>query len=293
MKKFRLNRARQKGEQIAKEYGFEKFPVDPFAIAKKENILVEAKSPEQDGASGFIVFSGDGVGIGYSTRISNIGFQNFTIAHELGHYFLEGHPEEISKSGGHHSSSAGFTQGNRSIEIEADHFASGLLMPTFLVKEFLASKTIGLEGIKELSDTAKSSLTASAIRAAECASFPIAVVVSHGGEICYCFMSDSFKALGSLDFLRKGEPLPLSATLEFNKVEGNILNRETICESTTLSDWFGGTKNIPLDEEVTGLGHYGLTLTVLSSEQLPEDPDDDDEEQELSESWTPKFAYGR
>lgn len=294
MKKFRLNLARQKGEQIAKEYGFENFPINPFAIAKKENILVEAKSPEQEGVSGFIVFSGEEVGIGYSTNINNIGFQKFTVAHELGHYFLEGHPDEILKSGGSHISRAGFTQGNSSIELEADHFASGLLMPTSLVRKVVAAEEIGLEGIMALSDKAESSLTASAIRVAECVTFPIAVVVSKSNEICYCFMSDSFKNLGKLNFLRKGNPIPASATLYFNKEKNNILDRKSICERATLENWFDGSGNVSLDEEVIGLGRYGLTLTVLSSEQLSEDPYEEyDEDQELSESWTPKFAYGR
>lgn len=39
---------------------------------------------------------------------------------------------------------------------------------------------------------------------------------------------------------------------------------------------------------------YGLTLTVLSSDDLPDDPtEDEDEEAQLIESYTPKFAYGR
>ena len=34
---------------------------------------------------------GDQFGIGYSTAISNKGFENFTIGHELGHYFGNPH----------------------------------------------------------------------------------------------------------------------------------------------------------------------------------------------------------
>ena len=54
--------------------------------------------------------------------------QRFTIGHELGHWFLPGHPEEILKGGGAQRSRAKCTQ-NTSIELEADHFASGLLLP--------------------------------------------------------------------------------------------------------------------------------------------------------------------
>jgi hypothetical protein len=49
-----------------------------------------------------------------------------------------------------------------------------------------------------------------------------------------------------------------------------------------------------LDEEIIGLGKYGYTLTVLSSDALPDDPlDAEDEDAELVRSWTPHFAYGR
>ena len=292
MTNFRLNLARQKGEQIAEKHGFQNFPIDPFMIAKNENIHVKATPPEQEGVSGFIVFTGEGVGIGYSTKINNIGLQRFTVAHELGHYFLEGHPDKILKSGGHHTSRAEFTQSDSFIELEADHFASGLLMPTSLVKKVIENAVLGLEGIMTLSNEAESSLTASAIRVAECATFPIAIVVSKGSEICYCFMSDSFKSLGNLNFLRKGDPIPESATFNFNKEESNITERKSVCKSTTLTNWFDGSVDIPLDEEVIGLGHYGFTLTVLSTEQSQEDfCEEYDEEQELRESWTPQFSY--
>ncbi len=53
--------ARQCGEKIAADHGFTTFPVDPFAIAAKEDILVEAKDPDRKGMSGCIVFNDDGV----------------------------------------------------------------------------------------------------------------------------------------------------------------------------------------------------------------------------------------
>ena len=66
------------------------------------------------------------------------------------------------------------------------------------------------------------------------------------------------------------------------------------CEETSLNSWFIGDRRIVLDEQVVGLGSYGFTLTVLSSDNLPDDPDEvEDEEVQLIESYTPKFAYGR
>ena len=117
--------ARRQGELKAKEKGYDAFPVDPFAIAETEDIFVEPKDPGRVGVSGGIIFHEESVGIFYATDIKSEGFRRFTVAHELGHYFLEGHPEEILKTAPIHMSRAGFSQGMSSIELEADHFASG------------------------------------------------------------------------------------------------------------------------------------------------------------------------
>lgn len=295
MGKFNINMARRHGELKAKEMGFNSFPVDPFQIAETEDITVEPKKPDQVGVSGGIIFHNDNVGIFYATNIESEGYRRFTVAHELGHYFLEGHPEEILKTAPIHISKAGFTQGTSSIELEADHFASGLLMPSRLVGPALGSNPVGLEGIRKLSDLAECSLTASAIRSAECSDYPMAIIVSSGDIVAYVFMSESFKKLDKLAWLKKGMPLPQSHTLAFNSVTQNVLSAKSVCGDTTLTNWFSCKRNLRLDEEIIGLGRYGYTLTVLSSDELARDPEDEagQEEAELLDSWAIKFARGR
>lgn len=295
MSKFRIQMARRQGELKAKEKGYDAFPVDPFAIAESEDIIVEPKDPGQVGVSGGIIFHDVSVGIFYATNIKSEGFRRFTVAHELGHYFLDGHPEEILKTAPIHISRAGFSQGTSSIELEADHFASGLLMPSKLVGKVIGGSRVGLDGIVALSQMAECSLTASAIRAAECCDYPMAVVVSTGDKVAYAFLSESFKKLDKLSFLKKGAPLPRTHTLRFNADIQNIRAARSICGRTSLAEWFSCERRLALDEEVIGLGTYGFTLTVLSSEELADDPDDEayEEETALIESWTPKFARGR
>ena len=291
---FRILMARQRGEAEAERHGFSAFPIDPFAIAAHHDINVVAKPPDIEGVSGAILFVGEDVTIIHATNIRSDGFIRFTVAHELGHYLLEGHAEEICKAGGHHHSRAGFTQGDQRIEIEADHFASGLLMPTRLVREFLNGSTIGLESILELANRAECSVTASAIRAAECAEHPLCIIVSADRSICYAFMSDAFKKLRPGGFLRKGTTLPDSLTRQFNDEPERVEVGDRDCGQTDMVEWFGG-RSLPLDEEVIGLGSYGRTLTVLSNEELAQSDDEEteDEEESLIRSWEPKFAYGR
>src|SRR6516165_9103577 len=77
------------------EVGIISLPIDPKIIASKANIEVMPWRPTKLGISGFLMRVDQRFGIGYSTAISNKGFQNFTIGHELGHYFLDGHAEAI------------------------------------------------------------------------------------------------------------------------------------------------------------------------------------------------------
>lgn len=294
MRPTRAEWARKCGERKAKQFGFLRFPIDPFRIAEEEDILVQAKEADQIGVSGGIIFNDEDVGIFYATNINNAGFQRFTVGHELGHYFLEGHPEEILKTGPLHASKAGFSQGDKAIEIEADHFSSGLLLPGHLVREALGDSQIGLEGIEALSELSECSLTASAIRAAECSPYPMAIVMSREDRICYGFLSDGFKQLKPRAFPRKGDLLPDSATRQFNLDTANIESGARFTSETTLADWFDGPPGSVLDEEVLGLGKYGYTLTVFSSEELPNEPEEfEDEESNLIDSYSVKFAYGR
>jgi hypothetical protein len=63
-------------------------------------------------------------------------------------------------------------------------------------------------------------------------------------------------------------------------------------DQTRFSDWFGLDGPV-LREQVKGLGAYGKTLTVITSDVKSDDDFDADEqaddEEFLRDSWTPKF----
>jgi Zn-dependent peptidase ImmA (M78 family) len=97
-----------------------------MAIARVVGIDVVAKPASARGVSGMSIRN-DFV-IAYATHIESPGFPNFSIAHELGHYFLEGHVDAVIGPDGVHRSHAGFSSDDR-YELEAEHFAAALLMP--------------------------------------------------------------------------------------------------------------------------------------------------------------------
>ena len=55
-----------------------------------------------------------------------------------------------------------------------------------------------------------------------------------------------------------------------------------------LSDWLGISFQIEAEECVIGLGDYGKTLTMLVAIDSV-DPEELAEEQDMIESWHPKF----
>jgi hypothetical protein len=290
---FKLKMARQSAEKLLRDEGIDELAVDPFAIAASRGIVVQAKPDTADGVSGMLLRHGNSFGILYATYIPSEGFQRFSVAHELGHYFLEGHPDAILGPDGVHASSAGFTSANP-FEMEADHFASGLLMPGGPFKRALGRRDPGLETVQFMADLCRTSLTATAIRCAELSDDALAIVISTGPVIDYCFLSETMKSLPKLSWIKKGSAVPAgSATFELNRDPKRVLAGDRVAEEVNSADWLGGTRSVTLIEEVVGLGRYGKTLTVLSSRSLAlvdeGYEDDEQEERDLVESYTPRF----
>lgn len=273
--------------QTLKEYEITKLPVCPFTIADKKEIPVEKLPSSSDGVSGMLVHRGNDFGIMYATHLGNAGFERFSIAHELGHFVMPGHHEAVLRDGDH-TSRAGFTSADL-YEREADLFAAALLMPAKLFREAMRGLGTGLEAIEALAATCATSLTSTAIRYAQKGDDAVAVVISTGDTIDYCFMSERLSDVKGLTWIRRGDPLPNdSLTRTLGKDSGKVREGCREVGQTTLDTWLGGTLDVEVAEEVVGLGRYGKTLTVLTAEDLPDEAELE-EEAELVKSWTPRF----
>ena len=280
-------RALRLGEELARRQGISGLPVNPIEVAKKLDIDVEALPPGNKGVSGMLLQKNNNFGILYGTHIDQVGFQHFSIAHEIGHYCIPEHPEKLLQSG-KHESHAGFNSDDR-CELEADHFASGLLMPAYLFDKALNRSLSGYAAVESLASRCATSLTATAIRYTQRTSDVVAILISEGSTIRYCFMSDELKEIKGLSWIKRNTPLPRdTATYSFNKDSSNIKNGNYTEAPTDVSTWYGASKPFELYEEVKGLGSYNRTLTVLSADDIP-DEEELDEEKELEESWTPRI----
>jgi len=288
---FQLQMARRKAEAFLRDEGITTLPVDPFAIAESRDIVVKAKHDTAPGVSGMLLRHGNVFGILYATHVKSEGFRRFSVSHELGHYFLDGHLDQLLKDDGVHASYAGFVTSDP-YELEADHFAAGLLMPETPFRNAMKELVVGLDAVEVLADQCITSRTATAIRYAELTREAVAVIVSTGDKIDYCFMSDAMKSLPKLAWLRKGTKLPPgTATSGLAERRSDVIAGRRVTVEVDVRDWLGGTASRKVTEESIGLGAYGKVLTVLSSKTIGnEDGDDEEEEEEaLVESWTPHF----
>ncbi|MEW8441818.1 MAG: ImmA/IrrE family metallo-endopeptidase [Candidatus Thiodiazotropha taylori] len=127
---------RKKVEGLLDRNGVTKPCVDVVEIADKEGVRITYEVLEDD-VSGFLVVKNRQGTIAVNSTHHN-NRQRFTIAHELGHYFLHSVDNGkddlfIDKKVFHRGQSA--SEGTVRKEIEANRFAAELLMPRSMMKE--------------------------------------------------------------------------------------------------------------------------------------------------------------
>lgn len=245
------------------------FPICPRAIARKHDIGIQTRQSSEPGVTGFLMRVGNTFSIYHASHIQNDGFVRFTIAHELGHFFLPGHPEAIFPNGDGIHQSRGAFESNVWHEKQADCFASSLLMPKPLFEQALANLAPGFAAIQTLKDLCQMSVLATALRYAKLATVPVAVIVSRDTTIDYWWPSKAFQKLQGVGWLKKGSELPARCkTRQFNSIRSNVSCGRTEGAWSSLDEWFSGAPQTVLKEDVVGLGAYGKSLTVLFLDQI-------------------------
>lgn len=260
---------------VIEELGIKSPPVDPFSIAKDRQIIVQSSEAIQGSFHGCLMRSKDTFGILYSTKIPVEGFQRFTVSHELGHFHLVHQHETIFASGERHFSLANFSS-YQWYEVEADQFAAELIMPERMFREAMRGLPLGLQAIRELAESFCTSLTSTAIRYAQTAFDPVAVIVSCSGRVEYCFASESLQRLEGVSWgIRKGDPVPsYTETHKLNRREADVAACRSLQGRCHISSWFSDCKvDVEMNEDTIGLGSYGKVLTVLFAEVVPEEDD--------------------
>ncbi len=138
-------------QQILDKYGITSYPamsLDKIAVA--EDIRVKKKSYKQERSDDFcggLFYRGNKKVIIINTVLGNAGRNNFTFAHELGHYFLNHQGESFKCSTADiHTDNIKY----RPLEVEANQFAVEFLMPPQLFRSMMLGSSVDFTLIDHL-----------------------------------------------------------------------------------------------------------------------------------------------
>lgn len=134
----------------------------------------------------------------------------FTLAHELGHYFIPHHRLGLMNGELKPHGSVNFltNQGAWQLERDADAFASNLLMPTNSIKELIKGCRFDFSVIEEIAERYKVSKSAAALRFAEIGNTPIMAVYAMDGKIQWVSRSEDFPFWRLRNGSGKGDRVP-------------------------------------------------------------------------------------
>ena len=261
--------------QLLRELNVQDLPIQPREIAEQLQIVVWEREMESQ-YDGCLMRVGDTWGILLNNLIQSQARKNFTIAHELGHYYLDGGQTERQNSAtGEEDKVAEFVPQHRcqredlrgfdSHQLEeqrANQFAVELLMPFPI---FRADATdlpeIGLPAIDTLADKYSTSLTSTAIRYTRLSPHVCAVVLSEGGQIKYFAYSERFRQ-NSDCYLTRNTPLhpdSVAALLDKGVLKDTMEHQRTV----PLSYWCSTQSDQPLIEQSRRLPRMNQVLSFL------------------------------
>lgn len=237
-----------------------KIPIDVLKIAEREGIAVGAGNfgPDFKGriefhpsVRRFLLF--------YPNSKSDTDWKQtrFSIAHELGHFYLPDH-RKLLMSGRTHNSRSGFICDNV-LEREADEFAAALLIPDRLLASTPIAKQISLDSIVNVSMKADASVTASAIRGTRYTEEASILIASQNGRVRFIVPSEEAQALGYRWIAQTHFPMD-SVTGRYVKSDG----KSASSGRATSATWFPDARETRDGwEEVMTLGKTGIVLTLL------------------------------
>ncbi|HTA83454.1 MAG TPA: ImmA/IrrE family metallo-endopeptidase [Bacteroidia bacterium] len=186
----------------------------------------------------------------------------FTLAHELGHFFIDEHRINLKSGKTEPHGSFHGKERKEPIEIEADYFASCLLLPEKKLRSCSGAKKFSLETINSLSNAFQASIPATIIRFSEVGTHNIMAIFSRDNVPLWYVKSNDFP---SWPFkFRIGQKLPPTS------VSGEFFTKQdskyTGVEKVSADDWFypkdkRGDKQ--MYEQCYYSNSYGYVISIL------------------------------
>lgn len=245
-----------KAKWILETKGITGIPAESLtAIADSENIRYRfCELPEEPDLSGELLFCGDKKGIIINTHINHKGRQNFTFAHELGHYFLNHKPSYRLDDAGFWCSVNDIGESLRPQEADANRFAVELLMPEDQFRLDMAGSPIDFSLIYSLSKKYQVSKHAASNRILDFVQTPCIIIRTHGLSIQSIKSTPSAK-----QYARSLAQIPVG-TLAYEAITQNMY--QSNFEESDSTKWFNRNLITGRLYECTR-GNNGYYMTLL------------------------------
>ena len=195
----------------------------------------------------------------------NTGRARFTLAHELGHYYIDEHRSALESGlAPSHAYNADRPSELR-IEREADCFASALLMPSVAFRRETQGRPFGLQAILDAASTFQVSRQSAAKRYVRLSGLPCAMVFFRHSGSPWWDLSPALEEGGVTGVVRKDKPVVRGSATD--QAQNSTDNGKIFETTTTASYWFwnitdGSARDVVLKEQAIRLGGYGV-LTLL------------------------------
>lgn len=274
----RLVTARGEAASIVERLDLRQAPIDPVRIAATEKRILrlcpgdfkaafDGRLEYHPAKGRFLCF--------YNTKYDHpdeaghAPRTRFSLAHELGHFFIDSHHEYLRTGGKSHPSRGEFVA-STPIERQADCFAAHLLMPDRLVKPIVNQEELSVELIRLVARTFQTSFVSAALRAVECSHFYGAVAAIRGGRVAWIKPSAPLIERGIYPGER-GAPRSTSAARAWEEFQAGA--SAMVVRSGWARDWFRVYNDnlqarLPLTEAYLPARIMNTLIVILS---IPED----------------------
>lgn len=262
-KEVRIKQIRLLAEYIASGY-FSNGQLDLGAVLKDEGIKLLFDHYEQS-FDGLLVYDVNKFYIHLDLDKGNTRSSKrsrFSVAHELGHYFISEHHQSIVNGTFQVHPSKFKPQQTNIIEIEADSFAATLLMPSEPFKICCFRKKFSLDLIEAISNQFNISFTSALLRFADedAGTYPLMISFFRNGVLSGYKKSNDF-TFKNVPFKSKiGQPPPPSSVLgEHYRLKDSKFKD---VQEIAADDWFWVNSSKKMKEQCF-YSDYGYDISVL------------------------------
>lgn len=186
------------------------------------------KESDLGGSQGRILMNGEHAVITIDSKVKLEAKRNFILAHEIAHLTLHKDVKPLF-SDTHKTLSEWLAKGKH--ELEANKFASELLMPSALFKSRIIGKKMNLDLIRETADFFGTSQTATLLKYKDLGEFSISIIYMENGIVKWKTESEGFP----LKFLPNGSRAP-EGSVASDFFNGQDLEEEPVLVEAL--DWF-------------------------------------------------------